>query len=820
MKVSRPFIYGCFVLLFCVSAEAGTVSGRIMVATSGGIANGTLSFTLSQPAMIAGTATLATSAVNCWTDSTGNVVGLPGNSAVAAPTLSIGAGALASGTYFVRYTWANATGESEPSAERSIVLGAAGGVVVLAPLNVPTAATLMKVYMSTSSGAETLQGSVAVTGGALAGNYTQASALLAGAAVPSSNTSVCSLRFNDELIPSFTNYLVGLSTLTGASVAGFPQKWYLSSGVANVSNGAPLSNGVVQYPQGIVATPAAGGTQSIAGNLTVTGVLSGGQVQATAGPGASPSITSNGDYVSAALGTLKWGSSGTAVPDTGLSRCGSGVVCAGNGSQADTTGTVYAANINGVCRVNPNTAGADLEAKIATIMANASCLVIDARGFAGTQSWGAPLAVTRSGLQILLPPVTINVTSSQFATVVQGANAVTFAGTTPIPIPGSGTNIVASAATTGAFIGVGSLAGQTIGFGWSNIRTDIGAAGAAAIGLQLNRVTDYVLNNNTFGGANGGTQKLVDLEGGVNFTGGNMGMLSCNLGQSCVFFGQNANANKIEYLQGTPQAGGFCLNLDGGGAGADGNLVAGGDCESTGAAARLDFASNNRIMIRSEANTNDILATANSINNSGEVQTGVGTLNISDSGLANFFRHASVATRILCSVLTPVTVNAATTADQNLMSCAIPGLLLTQVGKTQEVWGSIVFSTAVSTAVNLKIKQCAQAGCAAGPSQTIFNVTSAAAPAGVVNNPINFRITLQSAQNASANSIEAHGNLNIGLNGSASGPVTAYADTNTSLLGTFVLLNTTTFLQITGAFSSASAGNSFTQRQLTVNQMN
>lgn len=273
----KKILFSLFNILCWASlAMAGTVTGQIQTPSTGrGVPNGTLTFTLSQAAVVSGTATLAGNA-NCWTDTNGNVAGLPGDAAVAAPVLSsnLGSGSLGAGTYYVRYTWANATGESQPSAERSLALTSSGTLVVQSPASVPGAATSMKIYIGTASGGETLQGSVAVTNGILAGNYNQATGLAAGAALPSSNTSVCQIRFNDELQPSYTGYVVTLTNLNGGSVAGFPQKWYLSggsNGTVNVGVGLPLYSGVVVYPQPIVSNPAANGMQSVNGPLNMNG---------------------------------------------------------------------------------------------------------------------------------------------------------------------------------------------------------------------------------------------------------------------------------------------------------------------------------------------------------------------------------------------------------------------------------------------------------------------------------------------------------------------------------------------------------------------
>src|SRR5256885_16156878 len=63
---------------FFVRAHAGTVNGQIQIASSGrGVANGTLTFTLSQPAVVSGTATVVTNPGNCYTAANGNEVALP-----------------------------------------------------------------------------------------------------------------------------------------------------------------------------------------------------------------------------------------------------------------------------------------------------------------------------------------------------------------------------------------------------------------------------------------------------------------------------------------------------------------------------------------------------------------------------------------------------------------------------------------------------------------------------------------------------------------------------------------------------------------------
>jgi hypothetical protein len=255
----------------CVRVYAGTVTGQIQLASSGrGVPNGTFTFTLTQAAVVSGTASVVTSGVNCYTDALGNIVGLP--NPLAAPVLSpnYGSGSLPAGNYFVRTTWANSSGETVASPERNVTTTQTGTLVVQLPINPPANATQWKIYISTASGSETLQSMQ----NAPFSNYSQSTALVAGASLPPANTSVCSLRFNDELQPSYTGYNVTLTTSSGATVTGFPQRWYLSGGslgTINVGAGLPLYNGVVVYPQPIISNPAQNSLQSINGPLNMNG---------------------------------------------------------------------------------------------------------------------------------------------------------------------------------------------------------------------------------------------------------------------------------------------------------------------------------------------------------------------------------------------------------------------------------------------------------------------------------------------------------------------------------------------------------------------
>jgi hypothetical protein len=264
-------------LLFAVSLPvfAGTITGQIQTATGGAIKNGTLTFALSQPGVLSGTASVASSAVSCYTDNSGNVVGVP--DPIVPPsfnTNSIG-GPLSAGTYYIKiaYSVSGNTTVSNVSPEATVVLSSGGQIFVTSPTVQPTGALAgYNVYASTTSGTETYQGT------ALFGNQFTINSIVAGSAPPSSNNTVCSLIFSDQLIPTGTYYTVSLTNRNGSTIAGFPQTWCTyggGAGTINVSNGAPTGNCNVNgvfYPTPIFANPQNNGAQSISGPISFTTV--------------------------------------------------------------------------------------------------------------------------------------------------------------------------------------------------------------------------------------------------------------------------------------------------------------------------------------------------------------------------------------------------------------------------------------------------------------------------------------------------------------------------------------------------------------------
>lgn len=250
-------------------AHAGTVTGTLQGPSGLPVRNATLSFTLAQAGLLAGSGVEVPLTVNCYTSADGSVTGLPDPLESPSPAIDYGSGALPGGTYYVELTYYNASQETLPSPERQLQLTGPGTLTIPAPLDLPPNAVGMKVYIGNTSGGEELQGE---TSGS-AQPFRQAAALTGGAAPPAVNTSVCSIAFNDTVIP-YSGYNVTLTSADGNAYPGWPQAWQLNggtNGTVNIAQGTPLWNGTVIYPQPILAQPLNHGPQSIAGSLNMSG---------------------------------------------------------------------------------------------------------------------------------------------------------------------------------------------------------------------------------------------------------------------------------------------------------------------------------------------------------------------------------------------------------------------------------------------------------------------------------------------------------------------------------------------------------------------
>lgn len=160
----------------------------------------------------------------------------------------------------------------------------------------------------------------------------------------------------------------------------------------------------------------------------------------------------------------------------------------------------------------------------------------------------------------------------------------------------------------------------------------------------------------------------------------------------------------------------------------------------------------------------------------------------------------------------PVTVNANTAGDQNLMSTTITAGLLNSVGKTLRVWGAGVYTTPAASVATITIK--IKLG-----AVTLISITSSANPGSVTNNNWNFNAYV-TTQTAGATAVfEVHGNMVIDLGASPGLADSIFSDTNTAVSSSLDSTAAQT-LQVTVAFSAASGSNSCTQRQIIVESVN
>jgi hypothetical protein len=157
--------------------------------------------------------------------------------------------------------------------------------------------------------------------------------------------------------------------------------------------------------------------------------------------------------------------------------------------------------------------------------------------------------------------------------------------------------------------------------------------------------------------------------------------------------------------------------------------------------------------------------------------------------------------------LSPVTVAANVTTDQNLMSASVPAGTLNRVGRSLRFYASGVYSTAAaSTAVvTVKVKF--------GALTLINIVTTALGGVTAANNQFNLSGMLSVQTGGASGAFEPHGVLVIDLGAGNLIADTSFADTNTATVGTVDLTAAQT-LQVTIAFSAASTSNSTTQRQM------
>lgn len=271
MAIKRTVAVLAAALTLCGTALAQYVSLSGTLQSSNGMpaSNYVLSFTPSQMGFVSGTGIVVNTSTYCATSTDGTVVGIP--NPLLAPSVTTGfTGTLPPANYFVKIAFYDASGNlTLVSPETVIQLNSTGQLIVASPSSgMPAGSAGMKVYISTTTNAETLQGQS--TGSAA---FIQSVPLVTGAAVPSSNATICKQVANDAIWPVGTGYTVALTDPSGNTLPGYPMQWQLMgpNTTINLSNGLPYYHGTVFFPSPILASPLNHGLQSISGPLSLSG---------------------------------------------------------------------------------------------------------------------------------------------------------------------------------------------------------------------------------------------------------------------------------------------------------------------------------------------------------------------------------------------------------------------------------------------------------------------------------------------------------------------------------------------------------------------
>jgi hypothetical protein len=299
-------------MLGTVAAYGGTITGTLQGPSGLPVKNGTLNFVLQQAGLIVGTGSVVPTTAQCFTSNDGSVVGIPNPLTLPNTSITYGSGSMAAGIYYVVFTfYTNSNLETLASPELKVQLTSTGSLIISPPITFPAGAAGMRVYVGTISGAETAQGNSVGPTGTFVQNETP---VTSGETIPTVNDAPCTVAFNDTIIP-YSGYNVSLVSSSGNAYPGWPQAWQLNGGLngtVNISNGAPIWNGTIIYPQPILAQPLNHGPQSISGLVNMTGydLINLGALGVGTSTPAFPLDVENG-YINTNLGYLVAGGAGT-----------------------------------------------------------------------------------------------------------------------------------------------------------------------------------------------------------------------------------------------------------------------------------------------------------------------------------------------------------------------------------------------------------------------------------------------------------------------------------------------------------------------------
>ncbi len=277
------------------------------------IKNGTLNFGLQQAGLMVGTGSVVPTTASCYTSADGSVVGLPNPLTLPNVSITYGSGTMAARDLLRRVHVLQQRGQSRRWPPRSSGSTHRHRLAdYLAAGDVSRQRRRHDGLCGHSErcgdGARQLDWQQRdIRAERDAGDHARSQSRRA-------NTSPCTIAFNDTIIP-YSGYNVSLISSSGNAYPGWPQAWQLNgglSGTVNISNGAPLWNGTIIYPQPILSQPLNHGPQSISGLLNMTGynLLNMGALGVGTSTPACPVDVENG-YINTNLGYLVNGGAGT-----------------------------------------------------------------------------------------------------------------------------------------------------------------------------------------------------------------------------------------------------------------------------------------------------------------------------------------------------------------------------------------------------------------------------------------------------------------------------------------------------------------------------
>lgn len=273
MKILRTAL-GLFLgLAMTLVGQAQTLSGTHLSPSGASLNDTVVNFTLSQAGISPATFAIVPGAASCGTDSGGALIGI--TRPLIAPVAVTGApGTVPVGTYYIRTTFFRyddqdmpsimAITETQISPQRVITVTSTGKITITAP-TLPDRANGYRVYMGTVAGTLHLQASTT------SGNTAVTTYASSAAAPPTGNDTVCSLTFNDAIIPSYTWYRTSMVLPSGANAPGFPQNWYLAGASVDISSLYPLASvaNATKFPTPLLANPSSNAQQSVNSPVTL-----------------------------------------------------------------------------------------------------------------------------------------------------------------------------------------------------------------------------------------------------------------------------------------------------------------------------------------------------------------------------------------------------------------------------------------------------------------------------------------------------------------------------------------------------------------------